>query len=293
MLIPPRQPLATAKIRELIEAVGKFVVGLTAASFAVGLLIVNIRLASYGSIDGGFTQSQYVLTGASWLILLAAGAAPWVSIWFCVDPIKREIALRHYFQGTMFIIVPLIFIFFTGVVAAILRDDSDSIRYTSTWQIASTIWAEALPFVVLAIAVFKRRVILDESPPDWQRPVLAIEVLLGTIILLALGVLVYAKTVYPRLSPAYGGGRPVSARILLRPGAESARRTLESVTGSKDACEIVIEAGEWMVVRRLGGDSSNCTMRLHRSDVLAIIRDGQGVVLPSARPRPISPRAQR
>src|SRR5215467_13283123 len=55
--------------REMLEASAKVLIGVSALSYILGLLITNMHLRKYGAFHLTFAQFEYVLTGLLWLFL--------------------------------------------------------------------------------------------------------------------------------------------------------------------------------------------------------------------------------
>src|SRR5579863_1563721 len=77
-------------LREIVEVGSKAALGVAATCFAVGLLIVNTRLAAYGVYSSDFIRTEYVLAGAAFIVLVITGGFGFV---FCVASIKGYLLL--------------------------------------------------------------------------------------------------------------------------------------------------------------------------------------------------------
>jgi len=271
-MLPSTRPTATiAELREGIELVSKVIVAMSATAYAVGLVIVSEHAATVGLVDIGLIQSHYVLAGVAWLVLTASGSTVWLTIMYCIHMVRRKIALRQYLGILVSLMIPLGAVLSTTTIVSLLRDNVEGFKYTSTWRITLVACGQVLPVAYVFFGWELWRAWFRDVPLTKWWPLVALVAFLGTTILLANSLASYAHRVYPLLSSAYGGGRPIRAMIIFRGDGGPGHRISEDLTGAVN-CEIVMETGDWIALRNVGGKNVIPSMRVHKSDVLAILR---------------------
>lgn len=203
-----------------VESVSKLALVVTTASFAIGLLIVNIHLAKYGLYSNEFLRSDYVLAGVCFFALFAITD-------FCMGYFIQLVtyavsASRHkqYIRAVGAVLIGVILVFFfTGAGISMLVDNpAPPLRQLGTLAaIVILTWG-----LIKGLAMHVNA-ILDGTPPEELegdllkiRPVYHFRIYMLVILSLS-GTIIYATKVFPYISPVYGGGK--MEQVLLYPNA--------------------------------------------------------------------------
>lgn len=261
-------------LHSVADLAGKAIFGTVGLCLAVGILVVSLHLASLGIADSGFLKSQYVAAGAVCVLLHCAGAVFWLAVLFVGKHAKRDFSERRYLRPIPLLFLPLSFGVLTVGLVAVFRGDLEWLRYQTTWTAAVVISLCAVPIIVVAALArdFWRNQALKSS--DWWRTFLAMIVILGGFLTMGWPLSAYTRYVYPILAQGYGGGRPVTAKIILKPEAFNDRPDMRRLLAGN--CEILSETGEWIVVRprrHARVTNKHTIVRVKRDFVAAVVRE--------------------
>jgi hypothetical protein len=240
-------------VRDGIEFGTKGVLAFVAAAYVFGLLIVNVRLQWYDIQALGMIRVQYILCGSLFLVLIALGLLAGVISFRMFTLIPSYWRERRIGKALVTIA--------TAVSLPILLIGG------TLWQLADYhlylnepgLWIASFTVLQLAFAtwniIFGGRLVVSgwHVGPDFrysQIHSMAIDVS-GFLVFLV----VYALAVYPRIEPAYGGGRTLTAQIVLKTDAPPELRELLSNLGGKDLAptlSVLAETEEYLVVENKG-----------------------------------------
>ncbi len=192
----------------IVKYLPALAIGATTACFALGLLIVNLRLSYYGIYSLEFARTEYILVGAVFVFLVATACASFAyskEDFKCVIPDIKEkrygSALGNAFFGLMTLSAPLVVIF--------------GFLFLNTGYIYSWIaWLSILGLILFGhiaqlfiseFATFMHETNLDAENGNAKRASTANR-LLGQIAFLLISLGMYANLMYPNIPPAFGGG---------------------------------------------------------------------------------------
>jgi hypothetical protein len=201
---PERKSIPTRQILKLVPTIA---VGMTAICFSIGLLIVNINLATSGVYSTDIIRTEYILAGATFLFLAVATQVGNIYIvhdnrgnlrWWKEG--QRGGAAFSAFLGLVITIIVMAFVFAT------ISDQRLAVNDRRMWLCVGLMTFLSLTAVVIfrhARAAWEYGFELrdDKSKAPWH----LLEIF-AMIPFCFVWITAYATTIYPAISPVYGGG---------------------------------------------------------------------------------------
>ena len=241
------------RVRDGIEFGTKGVLAFVAVAYLFGLLIVNVRLQSYDVQALGMIRVQYVLCGGLFLVLIGLGLVTGALSWRVFIQVPSYWRERRI--GRALLIIALAVSGPIVVMGGMLLQLSGyhlDLMEPGLWIAIVVVFAGSLAILNI---IFGGRLVVSRwhVGPDFrysQIHNLAMDVFAFLLVLVA-----YALSVYPRIEPAYGGGRPLTVQIVLKTDAPPELRALLSNLGGKEAAPILsvlAETEEYLVVENKG-----------------------------------------
>ncbi|MFN0313769.1 MAG: hypothetical protein ACKVQA_01850 [Burkholderiales bacterium] len=201
-----------AQVISLRELAGTFpALGIGAATlcFSIGLLIVNIRRAQFGVYSMDFLRAEYVLAGALYLFLTAmAGTTAVYALPYLGEGVNKWKARRHT-HGVAKILQALIYSLAPFGIALPLLSQYRFLFFSWEYFIAlaclflQAISARSLVATALLAWRTQARRTTDVAANDLM---LDLDLGMHKIIALLSALVLYSYFLYPKLSPAFGGG---------------------------------------------------------------------------------------
>jgi hypothetical protein len=243
-----RTPLQTP-LRDTLETVTKAALAFVALSYALGMLIVNVRLQRYGILAMNLVRVQYVMAGTTFLVLNLVG---YLSGALCLRVLRSlqtswrtKRRIEALFGVLLALVVPVSLAGFT------LEQLSDYELYLNDWHL----WAGIVAVLLMSLASWNLVSAGHITFSSWRRGEddrysrahSLIADVSGFLTMLVL----YAFFVYPQIQPAYGGGRPVVAQLVLTTDAPPAVRGLllgAAVDKNLSTVTVLADTGEYLVV---------------------------------------------
>lgn len=196
-------------LRDVIQVVSPVTFATLGLCFALGLLIINLRLATFGVFDGGFLRTEYVLTGALFLFLVVqAGVSFHYSLTRVVD--GRDLWRKgNKIKG--FALIGLTIFAYTGT-------QSYALGILSQHQLGFLNWKTWLVLAILLGAAVQVRVLFGDSYGVCKQFFHSVENdrvsefsgqlndLAFSLLFVLVFIAMYAQYAFPKLSPAFGGG---------------------------------------------------------------------------------------
>ncbi len=195
--------------KEAIEVAAKLAIALSALAYASGLLIVNVYLSSVGTAYVGLPHVHYMMVGIVYGILLMFGCAPWlICRRFYVMSRGNLHDLRDKIVTSAItgaIVIVFLFLFANALIVISWR--AIDYRHPSTLGPMGILLGIGLVSIG-GIFVYYRKDAL--SLPIEVAPTQHLNVGLGVLSNLAMHlsyIILYASTIYPAISPTFGGGK--------------------------------------------------------------------------------------
>jgi hypothetical protein len=234
--------------REMLEAAAKVLVGISVLSYIIGLLITNMHLRNYGAFHLSFTQFEYVLTGLLWLFLVGLAYLAYITTTnhFSVEPKASKWKWWGYNVGGLLV-------YFVFGIATLYFP----LMFLSNYEIDVFSWRAVYISVSLILApiiidgVGKRAYRFFQAAKQRTLPRDAVDTLVGIILVLA-SLTGYASSVYPNLSPVYGGGKPQKIILVAKPDQVTQLKNLGINVNSENRqigpLEIIYESGDYLIL---------------------------------------------
>lgn len=216
--------LALGSWKEPIELASKAIVGVLGVTYVAGLLILNFYTRQYGLTYLGFLQIEYVMVGLLWLFLTSlvyCGAAFWWS--FVKRILRKSDKQQNEGHGPAYRIYGMILNLGLGLGAAIisplfvlaaLTDTQQFNMFKGHWRSLAILYSAVLGLFVVVDAAQKayryRSTIVAEM--KWY----SVSHFIYYFILLIGPLGSYALYVFPKLSPAVGGGHPRRVALVIK-----------------------------------------------------------------------------
>lgn len=194
--------------QDVIKVIPSIFLGVSSVFFILGLLIVNLHLAQYGIYSKEFLRTEYLLTGAVFVIFLILAE---VSISYLVDWVVRIKAHWKERKFTLLIWSPLSLSFaaLSVPIALLLLSGQSSVNLKALTSPLLGIFFTSMLFYT-AIKQIKVNFMdtLSEnkninSRSEWFK---RLSKFFGPLMLILFGITGYANTTYPYISAVYGGG---------------------------------------------------------------------------------------
>lgn len=257
-------------MKDLLEEVSKIGFLIFFTCYAIGLLIINLHLAQYGIYHLGFLQIDYVMAGALWLFLVLGTLSCFLHI---KDIIKD--GWTNWNDGkiskVLKIIGPLLVIFFVVLFFQIVLDKVtvEPLNYSSweTWQIVGNLIVSAVAVSWLKSDfnnIYKTLINTDKKT-------------IGTIlyrmadrIIWILGIIAwFALFTYPKLNPAFGGGKKQVVEFIVKqdsiPAFTNFGLKLQENSVKSEPLEIVFEDSDYFyLLPPNNADNSNSAIRIKK-----------------------------
>jgi hypothetical protein len=250
---------AALSLRELIEVGSKMAIGATAACFAVGLLVVNIRLSGYGVYSNEFVRTEYVIVGAAFVVLVTIAG---VAAKYGIATVEKSIELLKngsWKRGGFQILLAVMGIL-TIPIYTMMMLSGGRLGYEN-WKS----WAALVIFAVVYIHLSDLRKHLSQLWKSAAGPAQSRDsknllehghALVWPLINVLAMVGAYATIVYPDLSPVYGGGHRDA--LVLMPttrGSEVGASVGLPILPDKaiGPVQLLTESDKELIVARTGG----------------------------------------
>jgi hypothetical protein len=197
-------------LREIAQSVSAIAVAAAAAFFSIGLVIVNLWLARHGVFSVEFARTEYVLAGALF-VFIVVGA--WVSVsWGWSNAQKgiknwregkKRVAIFDFFSSLLFALGTPI-----SILTPMLQNQADFYDWLLwfSWVGIGGIagWGKAMFY---HSSEFWRNISRQsQSEPHPDKSLSHLFSVVSTMAFVLTGLAAYSYGVFPRLSPAYGGG---------------------------------------------------------------------------------------
>jgi hypothetical protein len=205
---------------QTIEIITKVGALLFFGCYIAGLLILNLHLAQYGIFHLGFLQIDYVMSGALWLFLVGAAYSIIVHSKAMVSSAFYDWRAKKNRWWVALRIALLVFttVIFGDYILKKVSVEKISYREASTWAIYGNLLSTALVLMWIRYDLRHsiRRFIFNKIDNE-QQPVTGhvIGVFDRTILILGL-ITTYALYTFPKLSPAFGGGKQQKAELIAK-----------------------------------------------------------------------------
>lgn len=193
--------------KDIIQTLPAVAIGITATCFALGLLIVNLRLAKFGVYSSEFIRSEYILAGVTFVFLVAITRIGFKYGFSDIEKVSSYWKEGKYFRaaglilvGTLTALIPV-----SSALFIIPGNDLNFIGIDFIFSI----------FVLYFIGEFfsisymrVMRLLQDAKSGDFNdaTKVGRLHDLLVSIPLDLLFIAFYAYFTYPHISSALGGG---------------------------------------------------------------------------------------
>lgn len=277
----PETMVTTELVGKWSEFASKVLFVLVGSCYSVGLIIVNLHLTSLGIGGAELLRSDFVLAGASFLVMLGAFLLLGPAIAYGVSVSRANWSRRSRWSAigitALYLMTPIAF---PVIVISAFADSRVKFNRWSDWFLILLLAAMAFQARLLATTVRgyveKRRTPFDLPEHRYFLHYHALGVA-GLFILFLGAVVAYARSVYPYLSAAYGGGARSPVLLVLAPDeAQLAPFTslpFDENTRTLGPVELVFESErDFFVALPLGTQvgSSRKAVRIRRDLVAAI-----------------------
>jgi hypothetical protein len=230
------------RLAEVAEHATKLTAGVLAAFYVLGLIAVNLYLANFGFAAFSYARPQYIFTGA-WIVLLfvvtmlpAAGAS------YLLFRDRRSFrAARQSFAALRIHLLPIIRLLISVGALLLISPALWYVFFRATsdkWQMPPVGGAILILICCafgcvsfLALAISTRAASgqngaaeIIGTPERSDKAISDAAMLLAAAIVtmvLLFFLSIFSSTTYRVIDPAYGGGRPVRARVIVDAGATS------------------------------------------------------------------------
>lgn len=239
------------------QVIAKGGVAFIGTTYVIGLLVLNMHVRTFGAYYLGFLQIEYVMVGMLWIFL--------VGLVFCFvlyiynqfrkgsKLIKRGKPLSTI--GTIFlsIVLPVI----TGVgslsfALGIFSDDQLQLHTRGFWIVTGVL---AMNIVVISLLVFgvkERFGTVESSNTDRTSRMAAMFDVLYIVVFALVGLSLYSKHVFPRLSPVFGGGKRQQIQFVIKPDQLDATKSLGipllENSNTTPTLEMAFEAADFFLI---------------------------------------------
>jgi hypothetical protein len=208
-----------------VETIAKTAAGVIAGAYALGLIISNMFLSSFGASDFAVIRPRLVLVGIAFVLYLTLpvclGIVPTLIIARALRqrrlPAILRIALAVLALATLIVVLPLPFDIFLWSLPHYSRL-AFWVRfwreiYGSLWQWPYIVGLIVVPLYILGL----KRTTNHNLPAKWR------VALIGAIIAGVLSqIYAYSTDVYPAVEPAAGGGHPDLVEVFFSPAIQAA-----------------------------------------------------------------------
>lgn len=215
----PTSLVSAWTLKEIIQAVPLFAIGLTTTCFVFGLVILNVYLAKYGVYPSTFVRSEFILIGVVFIFFVAVTRILVEYILPRTEKINSLWKEKKYFKllAEIFLGISMSVLITAGILSNFSLNSND-------WSLKDM--SLSIPILFLLGELFKTTFIrivslaqgLSIEQPK-KSPLLLSQMhdLLVSIPLIILFVSSYAYFTYPHVSSALGGG--YRSQVVLTPTA--------------------------------------------------------------------------
>ena len=252
---------------------GKVAVWVGAASYGVGLVIVNTHLLKYGVSQPTLLRADYVLAGLLWIVLTGIAGISVLGFLSTWRYVRRDWRARHRVLAVIkAVLSPVLLpaaLLFPVIFLSAVRLQFDQLSF---WIVVGILLLTGGLLIGAARTVVQEvRKWRSQNKPFEEFPVY--EIVFQCFMALA-ALSAYSQWVYPELLPTYGGGRATSVRLVPAQGSTDIfRGAFGSATDQDTIFELIGETDNWLIVtqrRRIPG-TDEAAVRVRR-DLVAAIR---------------------
>jgi len=266
----PQLPQTAILAREIVTVVTSLVLSLAGLAYVLGILIITIRLGAVGVPAPDLAQPRYALVGGLFLFLVSFVAA---AVGAGIISFREGIArMKHHHPvtGGLQMLASLVSCFAPMIAIQFLTRFRLDFTYREAWIILAILLLSALSMGPLAQSL---RLFWKSPPENQARPAHQISLthaFLWELLTVVMSITGYSRSVYPRLSPVFGGGRPSQIVLVVAPDKISViRMTGIAVAsdGRSEAVALLFEDGSNYYVERTSG-SQALTARIRKDALL-------------------------
>jgi len=266
----PQLPQTAILAREIVTVGTSLVLSLAGLAYVLGILIITIRLGAVGVPAPDLAQPRYALVGGLFLFLVSlAAAAIGAGILGFREAIAR-IKDHHPVAGGIQMLASLVSCFAPMIAIQFLTRFRLDFSYREAWIILAILLLSAFNMVPLAQSLR----LFWQSPHENQarpaHPISLTYAFLWELLVVVMSITGYSLSVYPRLSPVFGGGRPSQIVLVVAPDKISVIRMTGiavASNGRSEAVALLFEDGSNYYVERTSG-SQTLTARIRKDAVL-------------------------
>jgi len=239
--------------REAVELVSKIGIGVIGLTYVVGLLIMNMHVREYGLSYLGFLQIEYIMVGFLWLFLVswvffAAGFL--LKKWGELLSKRKEMRLRGFvFQAVFLLVVVFGIISGSRLVLSLLSEKGDlPFTIKGHWKSLGILFFTVAS--IWSLMIYTSRIVRekDKGTNKWHDAFYVLQLLFWILLPLKM----YATSVYPTLSPAFGGGKARRVALVIKAdqleAAEASGLKL-SHGRTTEPVEVIFEAPDFFLIR--------------------------------------------
>lgn len=229
------------RLEDIVKVVGAIlapIAGTISILYLLGFIIVNVYLASFGIRAFSLARATYISAGilfviTHFIISVFGSILSWIviSLWIKVEErVKKKPGLQH--KATFFLIYLVIasiffFVIFLLGLFAFLHAPTAPVGSMSPFQLTFLIKYESLVVIIIMIMTgiligmlirwyINRHVVAGyrelTNLVSLNKFILTCLVLMSPLLLMNT-LQMWARSLYPEISPAFGGGAPVVVRL--------------------------------------------------------------------------------
>jgi hypothetical protein len=248
---PTQQPFSSG--REAVELVSKIGIGVIGVAYVVGLLIMNMHVRGYGLSYLGFLQIEYIMVGFLWLFLVSwVFFAAGYLLKKCGELLskRKQMRLRELVFQAVFLLVPAFGIISgTRLVLSLLSEKGDlPFTIKGHWKSLGILFFTVAS--IWSVMSFTSRIVRekDKGTNKWHNAFYILQLLFWILLPLRM----YATSVYPTLSPAFGGGKARRVALVIKADqleAAEASGLKFSHGRTTEPVELIFEAPDFFLIR--------------------------------------------
>lgn len=240
--------------RGLIETVSRIVVGLIALAYVLGLLILNFHVRKYGIYYLNFLQIEYIMVGMLWAFLVGSMCCLLLVLWHMTKQIYETRKTKAIF-GNIFSLLAVAFAGYTSLIYVLnVLTETPTVRFSGFWRI---LWALAFACMSIfnlgtKVMDLKGFVFSEKSQREESGKFARLFDMSYHTIVIIVALSVYANSVFSKLSPTFGGGKPQNVEFLIK---TDERETVKAIgfqlaedSRTIGPLEVVFEAPEFFLI---------------------------------------------
>jgi hypothetical protein len=179
--------------------------------YAAGLIVSNVYLASIGIVDYGLLKARCIMTGAWASLIVFLSCMPSLVLHrMMLAPPDHELRKGRWFE--MWRVFSLCFVLVAALISVLSGNPLPSINEFIDFTIFTLILA--VPIVLDAVFKLTARKHLPEGMASRLRDAQIRTTILGLVCCMGVLFLISALF-YPHILPAWGGGKPQTAKLIL------------------------------------------------------------------------------